>query len=326
MRILFVSNRYPTAATPGDSPCIAQQAQSLRELGHTVDVLWIASQQSRLAYITATLKLWWKVLLRKQYDIVHSHFGWFNALPAALQWRTPHVITLRGSDVMVPKQLRLTRPLVRRAAASIIMSDEMKAVLDEPAHVIPYGIDLDIYKPSDQDAARRELGLDPDIPLVLFPYDPARTRKRIDLVEAALNLLEDELPEINVVAIYDKRADEVATYMNACDVLLLTSNWEGSPSAVREAMACNLAVVSADVGDVRLYLDETDECHIAPWEPQAIADAIAPLLKAPRRTNTRAIAARTGLEETARKVLAVYEEVLQQQTTAAESRQTIAAS
>ncbi len=305
MNILFVTNRYPTPDTPGDSPCIAQQAQSLRARGHTVDVLWIASQKSRLAYVTTQLKIWQKLLLGNQYDIVHSHFGWTNAIPATLQWRVPHVITLRGSDVMIPKQLRVTRPLVRRASAVITMSAEMRDVLNEPdVHVIPYGIDLRVYQPQPRADARTVLGLPADKPLILFPYDPKRTRKRYDLVEAALAHLSDE---VEVVAIVDKSAEQVATYMSACDVLLLTADWEGSPSAIREALACNMAVVSADVGDVAVYLQHAPSCAIVPHEPVAIADALRPLLEKPRRPKSRHIAAMTGLDTTAQKVERVYE-------------------
>lgn len=308
MNILFVTNRYPTPQTPGDSPCIAQQAQSLRARGHTVDVLWIASQISRTAYITTQLQIWRKLLLGNFYDIVHSHFGWTNAIPAALQWRVPHVVTLRGSDVMIPKQLRVTRPIVRRAAGVITMSAEMRDVLDEPnVHVIPYGIDLNVYQPKPREEARRELGLPIGKPLILFPYAPTRTRKRYDLVEAAMKQLPDD---VDVVAIVDKSAEQVASYMSACDVLLLTADWEGSPSAVREALACNMPVVSADVGDVRDYLQHAPSCAIVPHEPTAIADALRPVLAQRPRPHTRPIAAQTGLNAIAERVEKVYEVAL----------------
>ena len=57
MKVLFVTSRYPTAQRPGESPCIAQQKESLERLGHTIDVLYINALQSKLAYASAFLKL-----------------------------------------------------------------------------------------------------------------------------------------------------------------------------------------------------------------------------------------------------------------------------
>jgi glycosyltransferase involved in cell wall biosynthesis len=45
--------------------------------------------------------------------------------------------------------------------------------------------------------------------------------------------------------------ETVARYMQACDALLVTSKHESGPAMVKEALACNLRVVSLDVGDVR---------------------------------------------------------------------------
>jgi len=49
-------------------------------------------------------------------------------------------------------------------------------------------------------------------------------------------------------------------YLNAADVLLLTSKHEGSPTIVKEALACNCPVVSVDVGDVRERIAAINGC------------------------------------------------------------------
>src|SRR4030065_378658 len=53
-----------------------------------------------------------------------------------------------------------------------------------------------------------------------------------------------------LLKIINKKPVEVAAFLNACDCLLMTSNQEGSPNIVKEALACNLPVISIDVGDV----------------------------------------------------------------------------
>jgi glycosyltransferase involved in cell wall biosynthesis len=59
------------------------------------------------------------------------------------------------------------------------------------------------------------------------------------------------------------RNEEVPIWLNASNVLLVTSFHEGSPTIVKEALACDLPVVSVDVGDVRERIKDIDGCYIA---------------------------------------------------------------
>ena len=59
--------------------------------------------------------------------------------------------------------------------------------------------------------------------------------------------------------------------MNAADVLLLTSDAEGSPMVVKEAMACNVPVVSTAVGDVADVIGGTEGCYITQPGPGAMS-------------------------------------------------------
>jgi len=100
-------------------------------------------------------------------------------------------------------------------------------------------------------------------------------------------------------------------YMNACDALVFTSVQEGSPNAVKEALACNLPVVSVAVGDVPLRLRGVSECEVcADDRPATIAAALERVLRSGRRSNGRD--ALTDLDETSltEKVIAVYRSVL----------------
>jgi len=98
--------------------------------------------------------------------------------------------------------------------------------------------------------------------------------------------------------------------MNAADVLLLTSRTEGSPTVVQEAMACNLPVVSVDVGDVRERLAGVQGCKVlASRDPAALGAALGEILRFPRRSNGREHAAALGVEAIAARLADFYRSV-----------------
>ena len=308
MKILFVTNRYPTPVTPGASPCIAQQREALERLGYKVDLLFIDSQRSRLNYLKGAWKVFWSTQICRRYDVVHAHYGHYCGLAACAQFARPTIITCRGSDILYHRERPVSRFAARFASQLIMMSQEMKDVLgQESARIIPYGIDLDLFKPGSRAAARKELGLDENAPIVLFPYDPSRTVKRFDLVEQSFEILRKEFPGIQVVAIYDKPYEMIPVYMNACDVLVLTSVSEGAPVAVREAMACNLPIVSVDVGDVADVIATTESCSIADRNPQDIAEHVARILRTEKRSNGRSAVTKMSTSTYAREIADIYD-------------------
>ena len=311
MRILFVTNRYPTAETPGDSPCIEQQKQAVERLGHHVDVLVINSRHSCLHYFTALLRIFWLAQIRKRYDLIHAHYGSYCALVACAQWSTPLVVTFRGSDVLNEREYSVSRWVTKRADRVVVMTREMKSLLGRhDAHVVPYGIDPEQFRPGPQGDARESLGLTENVPIVLFPYDPSRTVKRFELVQSAIDLLADEFPDLDLVAIHGKPYQSIPKYMNASDVLVLTSRTEGAPVAVREAMACDLPIVSVDVGDVKEVIGNTEGCFLVKPEPQHIAAHIAEVLQSRSRTDGHFTAEKMSIANAAAEVVQIYKSLV----------------
>lgn len=75
---------------------------------------------------------------------------------------------------------------------------------------------------------------------------------------------------------------EVARLMNAADVLLLSSRFEGMPITVIEALACGLPVVATNVGEVpRLVADGVTGRLAAERSAAALADGLAWVLARP---------------------------------------------
>lgn len=309
-RILFVTNDYPTNERPGNSPCVEQQGIALRRLGYEVDVLFINGKETRFNYLKAIFHIFWKTQIRKQYDLIHAHYGYCGVV-ARFQSRCPVVVTFRGSDVLSKLNRSLSRLVARCVSRIIVMTEQMKHLLGkDDAQVIPYGIDFEVFKPAEQVQVRQTLDLPLKSPLVLFPYDPTRRMKRYDLVKQAIERVKIQFPSVQLVYIYDKPHAVVAKYMNACDALVLASDWEGAPVALREAMACNLPVVSVDVGDVVQIIRNTEGCCICEQNPDDIASKLVKVLETRKRTNGRSAVLEFDANKAVADVAKIYQEIL----------------
>jgi glycosyltransferase involved in cell wall biosynthesis len=97
--------------------------------------------------------------------------------------------------------------------------------------------------------------------------------------------------------------------MNAADVLLVTSRWEGSPNAVKEALACNLPVVATDVGDVRERLAGVSPSYVCQSDADLVT-SLVDVLSDPRPSNGRTAANEVSLSRMGDRLQHVYETVL----------------
>ncbi len=99
-------------------------------------------------------------------------------------------------------------------------------------------------------------------------------------------------------------------YMNACDILLLTSLHEGSPNVVKEALACNLPIISTDVGDVRMRIGGVEGCVVTRDSPDDIAAALQMVLSRNKRVDGRRTVAALHEQLLTEKIVQVYRKAL----------------
>jgi len=125
-----------------------------------------------------------------------------------------------------------------------------------------------LFRPLDRDEARRHLGL-PSKKIILFAADPARPEKNFNLASESVRRMNRD--DVMLQPLGNVSHKQMPYYYNASDVLLLTSLWEGSVNSVKEAMACNLAVVSCDVGDVKSNTGGLQGYRITSYDPDEIA-------------------------------------------------------
>jgi teichuronic acid biosynthesis glycosyltransferase TuaC len=309
VRILCVTNMYPSPQRPGSGAFVCQQVEQLRRFGHSVDVINILSFQSKMNYLRGALDVM-RMTSSVAYDIVHAHYG-YSAYPAMFRLRAPLVITLHGTDVLGNIFERLsTRAVSPFADAVIVVSEAMRRRI--PGIVIPCGVDLGVFKPYDRDEARTRLRWPKDRHVVLFPFDPARREKRYNLARASVERLVQDGVDAELITVFNVANDEMPWYYSAADAMLLCSDREGSPTSIKEALACNLPVVATEVGDVGELLSGIAGTRICPQDAGTIARNLREVLDWPRSSEFRGRAAMARYDQalTVEKIVGVYTEVL----------------
>lgn len=242
-------------------PFFNNQVKSLREKGHKIDILEVPGRESQEDSRSAIdyVRYYPKVLsqVREEYDVVHANFG--NTVPfAVLQPHRPLVVTYWGTDLN-GRTGSLVKFFGKFADQVILPSPVMANKYNHDNVVIPFGIDMNLFKPIEQEEARRRIGWDLDSNIALFPYTPKRPEKNFNL---AKDIVKDVSNKIELKVIYDVEYQNMPLYMNASDLVLITSKEESGPMVVKEAMACNIPVLSTDVGFVEEVIKGVFNTHI----------------------------------------------------------------
>lgn len=321
LRVLMITSEWPKPGVSITPHFIKRQAEFLQAAGIDVDVFDFRGERRFRNYATAWLGVQ-RRLAASHYDLVHAQFGQSGVL--ALPKRLPLVVTMRGSDVLGivgpdGRHLRkgkllqaASRLVARRADAVIAVSEHMRPHIgaDIPVQVIPSGIDFDLFRPIDQAEARHRLGLPLDEKIIVFVGKPAQPRKRFWLAQQAVEVLSRTMP-VRLHVAWARPHDEIPWHLAAADVLLFTSMQEGSPNAVKEALACNLPVVSVNVGDVPERLASIEGCELCQNElPETIATALERSLRRGSRVEGRAAVRHLDERNITEQVIAVYNRVL----------------
>jgi hypothetical protein len=297
--------------TNDDAPFYRQQLDAVAGAGVETTTLSVSDpadggDRSPLAYAGLVGALRRRDLDR--FDLVHANYG--LTAPAALAQRSlPVVISLWGSDLAGPVG-RLSRICARLADATIVMTREMAGELGRPARVLPHPVDLETFRPRPQESAQDTLGWDPETLHVLFPYATERTVKDYPRAARIVRAARPRLSRpVRLRSVSGEPHHRVATYMNAADALLLTSRREGSPNAVKEALACNLPVVATDVGDVGERLAGVSPGAVRSSDA-GLVEALVATLRAGQRSDGRDAVRSLGIEAYGERLREIYEGVL----------------
>ena len=272
-----------------------------------------------------------RLLRREHFDVLHAHMFGANAWAAVLGRlaRVPVVIAHEQTWSYEGRPLRriadaaIGRLVHAFVAVSSRDAERMAALERVPAgkiEVIP-----NAWVPRDGGATgdlRPELGLPADTPLIAT-VAILRPQKRLDvLLEAFVRVLAT-VPEARLVIVGDgeERDDlqsrttalgiqdsvrftgvrqDVATVWRSADVAALSSDYEGTPLSVLEAMAAGVPLVATEVGGMRDIAGDDGRRHgvvlVPRRDPDALGSALVGLLTDPtlRRQLGEAARARAG--------------------------------
>jgi glycosyltransferase involved in cell wall biosynthesis len=322
-RVLFVTNMWPDEKRPYYGSFIHSQARSLAAGETLVDVIYVRGFLGNRAYLRSLREIP-RLGRGDAYDLVHVHYGHTAVASLGLRQR-PLVVSFCGEDLLgAPREDGITtksrievavfRQVARLATVTITKSAEMEAVLPRPVrarnHVLPNGVDLEMFVPRPREQAREELGWEREGKVMLFLGNPEDPRKNLALAEAAAAKVEARVPGARLHKAWGVEPEQVPVLMSAADCLLFPSKSEGSPNAVKEAMACALPIVAAPVGDIAERLEGVADCYVRPHDPDAFAAAAEQALGADRAPAAREAVESLGIARVAGRLGEIYDEAL----------------
>jgi glycosyltransferase involved in cell wall biosynthesis len=307
MKVLFVcSGRNPSSV----SPIVRSQGESLQKCGIEIDYFTIKGR-GFTGYLKSIIPLR-KEICKTEPEIIHAHYS-LCGMVAAFASRKPVVASLMGSDVMAH---RLMIYILRFFSeyfwkVTIVKSKSMKEQISlNHAYIIPNGVDLSFFKQLDQSECKKRVGFNPSRKQIVFLADPSRHEKNYELAFNAFQALREKFDDtIELKVIYGVEHQQILYYINAADVMLLTSKWEGSPNVIKESMACNVPIVSTRVGDVEEMISSTKGCFLAESSSKDVSDKLALALAFKGRTDGRNNISHLDSKLVASSIISIYEKV-----------------
>ena len=287
---------------------------SLECFGHELSYFSI-DRGGFIGYLNALIQLR-KKLKSIDFEVVHAHYSLCGII-SSLAGAKNLVVSLMGSDVK--KSIfndYIVRYFVKNKWPKIVVkSDEMLTSLNPQKNIkneiviLPNGVNFQLFQPLEQKASREKIGWNLDSRIILFGSDPSRPEKRFDLAENAVKslLVKNHLVELKYL--HNVEPAKVPYYISGSDIVLLTSDREGSPNIIKEAMACNVPIVSTQVGDVKKVIGNTLGCKVVSLnQAETIASALSDILRlTTKRTNGREKIQHLSDELIAKRLIKFYE-------------------
>lgn len=262
MNILIVTNMWPIQEYPYFGIFVKEQVESIKKTHPDIkfNINFIKAYKSKFNYIFSIFQINFH-LLRHKYDIIHIHFGLSGLFLLFNPFiKTPIVTTFHGSDLKKTKlSLFISTLVAKRSNYIFYLNKEMKKLLNissKKMRLLPCGVNSSIFKPNRITNNSSQI-------TIIFPASKDRKEKNYPFFLNVINLLKErDNFDIVIIELHNKSRIEVRDILNMADVLVMTSFYEGSPQIIKEALSCNIPIVSSNVGDISFTLQNVKNCAV----------------------------------------------------------------
>lgn len=302
------------------------QMQSLKNLGVDIAYSYLGARRHPIHLIKMGRKIR-SYINQNNIDLVHVLWGSTTSLITVLFSPKPVVISFCGSDLLgnyrpdgsktLSGKLSRIFSLISSIFAKKIItkSENLKAALwkvsQNKCTVIPNGVDLSLFTPSDKSEARIKLGWDEEEKIILFFEGSTNYVKNQPLAEKVVELVQQEISNVRMILVKNVPFENLPFYYNGADVMLLTSLHEGSNNSLKEAMACNLPIVSTNCGDAKERLKGVDHSFVLDtYNAKALASKVEQILQNGKRSNACDHLEGVKIKNVANEINKVYQSAL----------------
>lgn len=311
MRILEVHSGNAVGGDSNKYTFVKEQGNALTKYGATIDYYAIVGKGIK-GYLK-NVSILRRKILEFQPNIIHAHLGLSGIVTLLTMTRIPIVITFHSGEI-INNRINFICSLFSKWASHVIYVAQH--VYDNSIFkarkytILPCGVEMPDMKITPYEEARRLLGWDANKKYVLFGGNFANLRKNYPLLKAALNILNRK--DIEVIEMKGFSREECVLRMSACDLFALPTKHEGSPQALKEAMACNCPIIATDVADIKHLLGDLEGHYICTFDPKDVAEKVEKALSFNSRTKGRERIIELGLTNdlVAKKLMEIYEDTL----------------